>query len=212
MGIADHAGEMEFWVSDHDEWSSFLKEQATMAGATATALTVTTMRFGDLLDEYPLPEYVKIDIEGNDTLCIRALGGRPELPPFVSFEGHLEADADIAFLAGLGYGRFKCIRQNDWREITPRNMRYQGQWRKVAKRTDRHPLSRKVVRKVHYYRRPGPGGWRFEPGGAGPLAWELPGRWITSDEALAVWDYRLALDKVLDAGGMGEWYDFHAAR
>lgn len=128
VGIAEQDGQLEFWVSDWSEWSSFHKEQATKGGISASPVAVPTMHFADLLNKYPAALFTKIDIERNDTLCIHELERCSSLPTYVyfelSFEG-TEAVADIQFLTKLGYHEFKCIRQNELREITLDNMRWQ---------------------------------------------------------------------------------------
>jgi FkbM family methyltransferase len=211
VGIADVAGELEFWVSDRSEWSSFHRANATKGGAQASGISVPTVRFADLLSELPTPAYVKIDIEMNDSLCLRELERSSSVPRYISFEGHLAAAADIQFLSQLGYGAFKCVRQNDWREITPRNVVWHGAVRKAI--LGSRPRSRVLAAGLHrlHYRSRSVGGWRFPVGSSGPLGRELPGRWLASDEVLDVWQHLLAIDQELDAAGLGEWFDIHAA-
>lgn len=211
VGIAEDAGELEFWVSDHSEWSSFHRENATKGGVQASSIPVATIRFADLLAEVPTPVYVKIDIEMNDPLCLRELPCCRAVPRYVSFEGHLDAAADIQFLSQLGYSGFKCVRQNDWREITPRNVAWHGEVRKALVRTRSYSrIVAGVLRRLHY-RSNSVGGWRFAAGSSGPLGSELPGRWLACDEVLDVWERLLAVDKELEAAGLGEWFDIHAA-
>jgi FkbM family methyltransferase len=211
VGIAEVAGEFEFWVSDYSEWSSFHRENATKGGAQALRISVPTVRFADLLSELPTPAYVKIDIEMNDSLCLRELQRSSSVPRYVSFEGHLGAAADIQFLSHLGYGAFKCVRQNDWREITPRNVVWHGAVRKAI--LGSRPRSRVLAAGLYrlHYRSRSVGGWRFPAGSSGPLGRELPGRWLACDEVLDVWQHLLAIDRELDAAGLGEWFDIHAA-
>ena len=45
-GIAECAGELQFWVSSVTESSSFHRDNATKGGATATAIDVPTITFG----------------------------------------------------------------------------------------------------------------------------------------------------------------------
>ena len=219
VGIAEQAGELEFWVSERSEWSSFHKEIATRAGVSASPIVVPTMRLADLLNNYPAALCVKIDIEGNDSLCIRELERSSSLPAYVSFElstyaafGGNDAAADIQFLAKLGYQGFKCIRQNDWREITPDNMQWQGRMRKILAKAGSHGVVLGVLLRHLHYRRTRTNGRRFAVGSSGPLAREFPGRWMTCEETLAVFENLRALDRELDAGGLGEWFDIHAAR
>jgi hypothetical protein len=61
-----------------------------------------------VLEEFGIPYYLKIDIEGNDILCVQDLDPRT-LPQFISIEtGSLNA---LALLRERGFKRFKCISQ-----------------------------------------------------------------------------------------------------
>jgi FkbM family methyltransferase len=210
LGIADEEGDLEFWVSQHSEWSSFHEEHATMNGMTATPVTVPVVRFGDLLANHGPAKFVKVDIERNDSLCIRDLQRCPEPPPWFSFEGHVGAADDIEFLAKLGYDSFRCVRQNDWHQITPRNMKWQGRARKAVSHAH-NPFARKVAQRLHYRRARLPG-WEFPGGCSGPLPWETTGPWLALTEILEVWQYHLQVDREMQAGGLGEWCDIHVAR
>jgi FkbM family methyltransferase len=219
VGIADQAGDLDFWVSDRSEWSSFYEENAKKAGVSASCIVVPTMRFADLLNEYPAALCVKIDIEGNDTLCIRELERCSSLPSYVSvelptyvLEGDDSVTTIIQLLTKLGYQAFRCVRQNDWREITPSNMRWQGRMRKIVARADSfQPVLGIVLRRLHYRKRRMKG-WRFVVGNSGPLPSQFPGRWMKYAETLAVCQALGALDRELNAGGLGEWFDIHAVR
>jgi FkbM family methyltransferase len=209
VGIAEQPGEMTFWVSSRSEWSSFHEDAATKGSASATPIMVPTVRFADLLNSFPAPFFIKIDIEGNDTLCLHDLERCPVLPAYVSFEGSDNAGEDIGFLMKLGYQAFKCVRQNDWREITPENMMWQGRVRKFL--AGARNFGVRLPLRLHY-RKPRTKGWKFAVGSSGPLANEVPGRWLSSDEVLTVWEYLCTVDRQLNAHGLGEWYDFHAFR
>ena len=69
------------------------------------------------MKQYGTPFYLKIDIEGNDYLCIDALDGC-DLPRYVSTEIWGDNDLDrlkvLDRLYGLGYTKFKCISQFDF--------------------------------------------------------------------------------------------------
>jgi FkbM family methyltransferase len=210
VGIAESSGELTFWVSSQTEWSSFDKDKATRGGMSATAIVVPTVRFADLLSEFPTPFCVKIDIEGNDALCVREFERCSALPSYVSFEANEGAAEDLKFLMSLGFQRFRCIRQNDWREITPGNMLDQGRKRKFVHRASRFGVGR-ALRFLHY-RKPRTSGWKFKAGSSGPLPNEFTGQWLQGKEILNVWNYLDAVDRELNAHRLGEWYDFHAFR
>lgn len=212
IGIAETRGEMNFWVSSETEWSSFHAEEATKGVAQATSIRVETMPFQQLIEEEGTPFCVKIDIEASDSLCLRDLAATASRPAYLSFESSSRADADIKLLKSLGYRSFKCIRQNDHREITPRNVVYQEEFRRLRMELEWLPRIgiRRALRQLQYRRRP-INGWKFNPGSSGPLGAELPGRWLTSDEILSVWHYLIAYSLRLRRGQLSEWYDIHAA-
>jgi FkbM family methyltransferase len=206
VGVADSEGELEFWVSDRTEWSSFSRENATKGGTAARSISVSTLPFKRLIEDHGVPDYLKIDIEGNDRLCLQGLSGC-ELPPFVSVEMcHEDGGTDIDILADLGYTGFRCVRQNDFRDILPENIDRQAVIRRVLARLG--PTSELVLRRLQPTVKVG--GWRFRRGTSGPLPGEVPGRWITCAEVKSLWQRLRDLDSELGDEGIGEWFDIHA--
>jgi FkbM family methyltransferase len=214
IGIAETRGKMDFWISSHTEWSSFHAENATKGDAEAATITVETVTFQQLVEEEGTPFYLKIDIEMNDSLCLKDLAATASRPAYLSIESNVHADADIKLLESLDYRSFKCVRQNDLREITPQNVIYQQEFRRALTGLEGLPRPagrvREVLQRLHY-RRHALDGWQFSPGSSGPLGMELPGRWLTPDEMLSVWHQLIAYDLRLRATGLGEWFDIHAA-
>jgi FkbM family methyltransferase len=204
VGIADTTGEQEFWVSQESVWSSFDRAAATRQGRKAKPIRVTTKTFAEVLMLYREPLFIKIDIEGNDTLCLRDLALSSVRPKYLSFEANATASEDVALLTRLGYDSFKCIRQNDFHEITPLNVRWQVQVRKVVWRAQHGS-------RIHYRRRRFVGR-RFPAGSSGPMPWMFPGRWWTAEQVQAIWQQLLDVDSELNCNGLGEWFDIHATR
>jgi len=145
------------------------------------------------------------------------------VPTYVSFElsfDGTEAVTNLQLLAKLGYAEFKRVRQNDFHEITPDNMRWQGLMRRILARAGSHrvpPAERgslllMVLQRLHYRPRR-LNGRQFIVGSSGPLARELPGRWMSLDEMLVVLENLRDLNRELNLHGMGgEWFDVHAVR
>lgn len=183
VGIAAHEGELEFWISDRSEWSSFSRDNATKQNTRAISNAVRTIRFGQLLEQQGMPHFLKVDIEGNDRLCLEGLA-EFEGRPVVSVEtSHEDGDVDINLLSDLGYRAFKCVRQNDFFEVLPENIERQLSVRRVLSR---------LGRAGGLLRRLGPGrpriqGWSFPWGSSGPLPYELEGRWMSHEEVQVVW-------------------------
>jgi FkbM family methyltransferase len=211
VGIAKQAGELTFWISERSEWSSFDHANATRTGISASPIVVPAVRFADILNDYGQALYVKIDIEGSDSACIHDLERCQSLPSCISFEGHPNIADDIELLAKMDYLKFKFIRQNDWREITPENMRRQGAMRVILSSVQRFPLIFRCLGRIHY-RSNRINGHACAPGSSGPLARELPGRWLDCAEVLAVVAQYYAISKKLQVGPLEEWFDIHASR
>src|ERR1051325_11727477 len=86
VGIAEKPGTALFWICEgFPEWNSFDRTLAAKDGKRHHSIEVRTVPFGDILDEYGVPHYLKIDIEGHDQFCVRALAGGP-LPRYISTE------------------------------------------------------------------------------------------------------------------------------
>jgi FkbM family methyltransferase len=206
VGIAEAEGQMEFWVSKHSEWSSFSRDNATKGRARAQSISIPTVRFGQLLRAYGVPYFLKVDIEGNDRLCFRELVDFKR-PAFVSIEmSHEEGGADLELLESLGYHSFKCVRQNDFREISSANIRRQVSIRRAVSRVGvPGDLARRVMTKTIVA-----DGWRFKRGSSGPMPEELSGEWIEYAEVRSIWEQLSQIDRDLGDKGLGEWFDFHA--
>src|SRR6516164_9802479 len=73
-GIAEQKGQLEFWVcDDHSEWSTFHPGRLLELHERLHPINVDCVSIGDIIDEFGVPDYMKIDIEGNDQLCISCL-------------------------------------------------------------------------------------------------------------------------------------------
>lgn len=108
VGISDRAGILPFFSSEHDDWNSFDPSIARRNGTPACVIDVACVPFGQILSTYGIPYYLKIDIEGCDLNCIKALAPS-DLPAYISSE-MCNTDA-LCHLRALGYSRFKLIDQ-----------------------------------------------------------------------------------------------------
>jgi FkbM family methyltransferase len=112
IGIAAEEGEFPFWICEtHPEWSSFDKALASRDGCPHHEIRVPCRKFRAVLEEFGIPNYLKIDIEGNDILCVQDLDPKA-LPQFISIEVSGKGGLDqLALLRERGFRRFKCIDQ-----------------------------------------------------------------------------------------------------
>jgi Methyltransferase FkbM domain len=86
-------------------------DKAATGGKTNKAIKVRTVKFSSILQKYGVPYYCKIDIEGNDRICLQGIDPQDK-PAYLSIEmSHTIGDRDIASLQELGYRRFKILSQ-----------------------------------------------------------------------------------------------------
>lgn len=197
-GIAERKGQLEFWVCDDEsEWSSFHREIASRNGARHHAITIDCVPIMDLIGQFGVPEYMKIDIEGSDRVCIAGLT-QSAAPAYISIEmDHDRGDQDLRRLAELGYRNFKVICQNNaWHQATMRNM-----W--FYRLGPAHFLARRITRLRHKLANRRQGRRVKE---SGPWGESTSGSWHSLDHALAVWR------SLRDIERLGWWFDVHAKR
>jgi FkbM family methyltransferase len=122
--ISDHRGTASFGIADSQTlWSSlapeFIERNERLARTSYRYVDVDTIPFGDVLDQFGIPYYLKIDIEGYDMMCATALHAYREKPAYLSMESNVSvnraaADAvfgEVAELWALGYRSFKYVDQ-----------------------------------------------------------------------------------------------------
>jgi len=120
--IAREAGTLEMAVSDVSIWGTFdenLIERMGSKGIDVRRVPVETVRFADILREFGMPYYLKIDIEGFDMLCVEALHEFASRPKYVSLESYVTSAVtsvakgfdELAHLWVLGYRGFKYVDQ-----------------------------------------------------------------------------------------------------
>ena len=204
--IADRPGPLVFfrnmdvsvWGTAQASWA----ERNRRLGTRIEKIEVAGTTLASLLKTYGVPYYLKIDIEGSDTLCIEALSESADRPRYVSLESNKVALAGLRrefdLLSRLGYRSFKIIAQHLITEQRPPSPSLEG----------------KLVE--HF----------FPEGASGLFGEETPGPWITADQALRryrsiFWRYRLVGDDPLiknawlrgfleTHGFPAGWYDTHA--
>lgn len=118
LAVADHKGETEFYVSDREGWGSVLKDRALsdhQLRVGSHPVRVPCDTFQNILKNYGVPYYLKVDIEGSDALCIEALPEVETPPRYVSLECDLADPAQMSSmleqLGKAGYKRFKLLNQ-----------------------------------------------------------------------------------------------------
>jgi hypothetical protein len=224
VGIAADEGALPFWICEtHSEWSSFDRDVASRDGCPHHEVVVPCRRFGSILEEFGIPFYSKIDIEGNDLLCLQDLN-RQRLPKFISVEmddrlGALSSLDLLSLMAERGYNRFKAIDQVHFLPIelppSPEQRHYERtQWM----RRSRNPLIRVFRRFGGRYwlsRQRRRGDWTFPLGSSGLFGEELLGRWLSHNELADTIKHMLYLKEqkrpslFWDDREYSFWVDFH---
>ncbi len=160
--IAESPGTIDFYVNDKvSVWGTadrdwMLRNQKV--GATSHVIPVPSVRTDDLLGEYGIPYYMKIDIEGLDHLCVSALVNRVDKPKYVSVESHAwsceETLRILNLLRAAGYNQFNIVSQAGVRKQACPNPAREGEY------VDHH----------------------FPKQASGLFGRELPGQWLSAGE------------------------------
>lgn len=207
IAVADYDGEMDFYVNQQrDIWGTTAKEFASRnerLGTNNTVIQVKCTRFQNILRKHGIPYYLKIDIEGADILCLKALMEFCERPKYISIEAGLnsfeETFTELSLLWVLGYREFKIVNQALNSTVKCQNPPLEGVF-------------------VDY---------QFDGACSGPFGEEAPGKWMSVEETFIRYRRLLAEQKYFGADGKlyrtilhkmyevlkGErigWYDFHA--
>jgi len=184
--VSDRTGSQPFYVNkNNDVWSSLQPDTGARRGGS-DVIEVETCDLSELL----LPHcsklfYVKIDIEGYDGVALSQVLRLPELPRYISVENGNKLM--IEMLSEKGFSKFKFYNQRHVRDAKiPQN----SQMGEIV-------------------------GHTFPFGSSGLFGEDLPGRWLSADEALTineglVYGRNLAPEN-LWAEGIG-WFDLHASR
>jgi FkbM family methyltransferase len=144
VAIASYEGIIDLYVNTQkDDWStidpSFVRRNL-VRGTQHNLIRVPCMRMESVLQDYGVPYYLKIDIEGADYLCLASLNTLVDRPKYISVELELDdyarAFTQLSQLWMLGYRKFKIVNQalnlnvrcpNPPREGRYVDMRFDGQ-------------------------------------------------------------------------------------
>jgi FkbM family methyltransferase len=163
--IAEDTGEVDFYINQSFSiWGTirptWAERNAALGSSSSQLIKVKASNFSDVLSEHGVPYYLKIDIEGADLLCLESLEKKADKPRFVSIESEKKSWDDLLhefeMFEKLGYSRFKIVDQKNINRQRPPNPAVEGQY-------------------VDH---------TFEPGSSGLFGEELPGKWLTRNQAL----------------------------
>ena len=132
-----------------DDWA----RRNEYLGTSNEVIEVPVVDFLACLKKYGVPHYLKIDIEGMDTVCLKALMPLEQKPAYVSIESEKVAFGDLVeelqLLTQLGYTRFKAVQQAG-----------------ISNQIEPDPS-----REGRYV------GYQFQEGSSGLFGADLPGEW-----------------------------------
>ncbi|MEN9229287.1 MAG: FkbM family methyltransferase [Thermostichus sp. DG02_5_bins_236] len=143
---------LSVWGTVCADWA----ERNVHRGTTNTVVEVPVIKFIEIIQKYGMPFYMKIDIEGCDMICIKALKHFQIVPNYISFESSKtsfsQIEAEIKILSELGYLSFQAVEQSSI------------------------PHTQKWISECIEY--------TFEEGSSGLFGTELPNPWKTKEEVL----------------------------
>lgn len=151
---------------DHSLWGSTSEDWAyrnEVMGTSNEIIKVRAVNFGECLERYGIPFYLKADIVGSEMICLRALREFENVPDYISIRSEKvifrRLEDEFSIFEELGYDKFKAIQQHftDIRMSLP-----SSNGEKLA--------------------------YEFIEGGSGPFGEETSGKWKTCEQVLK--DYK----------------------
>ncbi len=117
--IWEKTGEATFYVNlDNDHWSSLDVGWAGRDASRFREITVPGVTLSGLFEEFGVPHYLKIDVEGVDHSVLSQLRSSRLLPLYVSVEDCRFGFQYMATLAACGYNGFKLLDQSTVPQMT----------------------------------------------------------------------------------------------
>lgn len=174
--IHDQPGTISFFVNDRvSVWGTTQRQWAernARLGTVSREIPVTAITLQDVIGTHGMPYYMKIDIEGSDTMCLDALRDFVDRPPFLSIESATTFEgvfAELSKLYELGYRRFNLVPQHTVPKQRCPNPPLEGVY---------------VERKLKF-------------GSSGLFGRELPGKWLTLEQTFDQFRWILRRSRLL---------------
>jgi hypothetical protein len=172
-------------------------ERSNAKGSEWTKITVPKIPFSWLIAQFGVPYFLKIDIEGADMLCLKALMRSQGRPNFISIERSpfsSEQLKELRLLKALGYARLKIVDQKTVIRQQPPNPAREGVYVNHQFEFDASGLF----------------------GEESPRPWLSYGGVISRNAALLSQSKGFGLMRRIPGvnklrTSLGSWYDFHAA-
>ncbi|HXS35857.1 MAG TPA: FkbM family methyltransferase [Flavipsychrobacter sp.] len=213
---------VDLFLNNDSAKSSLIADVGERQNNFKKIVKVKTITLRTLMEQYGIPYYCKIDIEGYDPVAIKSLKGTSEIPKYISAEAECKSDEDkfsedgifdsLDALKGAGYKKFKLVDQTtlsvlDFSDFyISRSKLYYGIIRKLQKMTKMY--SAKYTNKLRLNKK-----YEYDLvfDASGPFAEELDGAWYDYEKAKELYLYhRRAFFKVEANRKYSLWADWHA--
>lgn len=218
LGIASEEGELDFYLNKGESaWNSFNISIGSRGDFGFEIIKVKTKSLDQIIKEKGVPYYLKIDIEGNDIFCLDALFNCQELPKYISVE--LSGVSLIMKLKELGYNQFKIIDQESFLPIELPAIKEYNTFIELKNFKLSMNIFIRVIRKFFgrfiisivekKYKRLFK--YDHKHGSSGPFGEQLPGKWLTFEEVLDVYNtYKPKKESSGRSTDYSFWADVHA--
>jgi FkbM family methyltransferase len=120
VAVSRTGGPVDFYIDEEvSEWGTmnpdWIARNRSLGGGKIRKISVAARPLVDIIKEYGVPRYCKIDIEGNDLDALMSLIGSPEVPRFISIESEKRdwnrLMEELLTYRELGYSRYKIVDQ-----------------------------------------------------------------------------------------------------
>lgn len=197
VGIAESEGRRLFYKNlRRSEWSSFDKSIGSRNGTQYEVIEVQCITTKKLFNDYGLPYYMKVDIEGYDYLCLSDIPDQGEKPQFVSCEA--DSLEWLNIMRSKGYSKFKLISQGG--DFSPINLNKERNFYYNKYQLIKNIVKLRLQRVLPF---------KHMIGSSGPFGEKSLGEWKTYDEVKELYEafYSNKSGKALNDYS---WFDFHA--
>lgn len=197
VGISDKTGVLPFYVNKRlSEWSSFDPVLGMRENSAYEIMNVECVTTGNIMKEYGVPYYLKVDIEGFDFHVINDLPAEGKGPQYVSCEA-----SEISLLDTLhekGYRHFKLISQaNNFNPIDLEQEAKPYFPKFLHIRNGIKLRIQKVIKLKHPY------------SSSGPFAENTKGNWMSYEDARKSLTQFFQIEKGKPLNNIS-WFDIHA--
>ena len=203
-------GISKFYLSHNSLWNSAHREIAERKGRAATEILVPCCTLRRLIQEYGVPFYCKIDIEGNDIIALESLKDSRDLPLYISVETECIGDnshpeevtfSTLDMLYKIGYRKFKLVDQATLTVLEDKPFYGQKAWSRNF--CDDYFYADKILglkgRFLQYF-----------PNSSGPFGEDLNGVWRDYESAKTLIKMHSDAQRKLGLEVWSFWCDWHA--